>query len=114
MDATTILIVILAAGWARSEWRTRALVLELRALIAESRSGVDATGRVVAEARAALLEMEIQRLHGVGRELRAVFIRDVSPVLQSARVQSDRLPGLLADVAGERHGLCDSEPGDRH
>lgn len=108
MDTTTVLIVVLVLGWARSEWRTRALVLELRALIAESRSGVDATGRVVAEARAALLEMELRRLHGVGRELRSVFITDISPVLQRAHVHSDRLPGLLADVAGETHGLRDS------
>jgi len=108
MDFPTVVIVLVVGRWLWLEARTRAMILEVRALIAETRSNVEANGRSIAELRALAAEAEVARLHRVGAELRAVFIHEVSPVLQRAHAQSDRLPGLLADVAGETHGLRDS------
>ncbi len=110
MDTTTILILI-ALVWLVLRVRgleTRAAIAEARVVVADGRASTAEAGRVVAELRALALEVELWRVRKVGAELRSVFIKDVSPVLQRAHVQSDRLPGLLADVAGERHGLRDS------
>ena len=110
MDSTTILILI-ALAWLALRVRgleTRATIAEARVVVAEGRAGTAEAGRVVAELRAVALEVELWRVRRVGAELRSVFIADVSPVLQRAHVQSDRLPGLLADVAGETHGVRDS------
>lgn len=108
MDATTVLIVILVLGWARSEWRTRALVLELRALIAESRSGVDATGRVVAEARAALAEARLDAIRADILRARAHMRRGLSPIVQRYGIDDPDLiamSGILYQLTeGEEHG----------
>ena len=107
MDMQTVVVVLVVGRWLWLEARSRAMMLEVRALLAEARANGEANGRHIAELRAVAAEAEVRRLHRVGAELRSVFIADVSPVLQRAHVQSDRLPGLLADVAGETHGVRD-------
>lgn len=105
MDPTTALIVLILIGWARAEWRARMLVLELRALIAESRSGTDAAARVIAEARAALAESRLDAVRADILRARAHMRRGLSPIVQRYGIDD---PDLIA-MSGILHQLTEGE-----
>lgn len=103
--ALVAVVVLLSIGWLAAElrWSTE------RAVSAR----LDAEVREWAAEAAALRATQAAREEW-GRQLRHEMVAHVSPVLQRAGEQNDRIPGLLARVAGEDDGLRHPEPGDRH
>lgn len=108
MDLSTVVIVLVVGRWLWLEARSRAMMLEVRALLAETRAGADANGRVVAEARAALAEARLDAMRADILRARAHMRRGLSPIVQRYGIDDPDLiamSGILYQLTeGEEHG----------
>jgi hypothetical protein len=107
MDTTTILAV-LALVWLACRVRgleARVAVAEARVLTAECDTGTERAGRVTAEYRALLLEVEVMRLRQAGRDLDAALRHGVAAqvaALPHMRTPAtDAIPEIVRRMIGD-------------
>jgi len=111
MDPTTALIVIGVLILAERHAARSTMLARLALDLMRERQRAEDLGRRLREARD-----DLARRRALAAELRAAFLREVSPAMQRARLDPPaEVAGLLGRLSEEiENGLSDTEPGDRH
>lgn len=108
MDLSTVVIVLVVGRWLWLEARSRAMMLEVRALLAEARANGEASGRHIAELRAVAAEARLEQMRADVLRARVHMRRGLSPLVVRYGIDDpdlDAMSGILHQLTeGEDHG----------